>query len=122
MFGSPVILVVEDEAPIRIVIAIMLEDAGYEVIEAANAEEALAVMGVRQVSVLFTDVNMPGRLNGLELAEHVHERWPDVALLVASGALATVPSAIPCGGQFVPKPYRVDQIVREIDRLVGRAR
>ncbi len=97
-----------------------LADAGYQVLEAANSREAISILesGVR-VAVLFTDVNMPGELNGLELARLVHDRWPRVRLLVTSGGGRAGPQDMPDDGRFIAKPYSLDRMCSLVDELVG---
>jgi CheY-like chemotaxis protein len=98
------VLLVEDEPTVRMIACDGLEDAGFDVVEAANAEEAVAILADRSdVGVLFTDVDMPGDLDGLDLAELVHGRWPAIKLVVTSGRSLT--RAIPDAGQFIAKPY-----------------
>ena len=98
-----VVLLVDDEPFIRLLATDSLEEAGFEVEEAANAEEALAVLRSRSdVGLLFTDINMPGDLDGLELAELVHKSWPKVKLLVTSGK--GLRSPVPDDGRFLGKP------------------
>jgi CheY-like chemotaxis protein len=114
---TPIVLVAEDEAPVRQLSVCELEDAGYRVLEAADAEQALAILesGIC-VDVLFTDINMPGELDGIGLAGLVHERWPDVGLIVTSGRTDIPPRELPDQGRFIPKPYRLS----EISRVVGQ--
>jgi two-component system, response regulator PdtaR len=83
-----------------------LEEAGFHVLEAANADVALAVLEARsdEVRVLFTDMDMPGSMDGRKLAEQVHRRWPHVLLLISSGYDRPHPDEIPDHGQFMPKP------------------
>jgi CheY-like chemotaxis protein len=81
----PVILIVEDEALIRLSAVGMLEDAGFRMIEAVNSDEALELLAAdSNVQLLFTDVNMPGAIDGLALARQVHDRWPHIGIMVAS--------------------------------------
>ena len=101
-----VVLVVEDEALIRMGAADQLERSGYKVLEAGSATEALAILKARpEVQVLFTDIDMPGELDGMELAERVHQRWPKVLLLVTSGGASLADADIPDDGMFLAKPY-----------------
>ncbi len=103
------VLLVDDEAIVRFVATDDLKDAGYDVIEAASASEALAILQARSdVGVLFTDVNMPGDLDGLGLAELVHDRWPDIKLVVTSGRPLT--RKVPDDGRFLSKPYTAQQM------------
>src|SRR5579872_1715818 len=83
---APVVLVVEDEALIRLLAVDLLEEEGFSVLEATDAANALQLLEKREdVSVLFTDIQMPGAMNGLDLAARVHERWPNIRLLLTSG-------------------------------------
>jgi two-component system, response regulator PdtaR len=115
-----VVLLVEDELLVRMTAADELEEAGFHVLEAANADVALAVLEVRsdEVQVLFTDIDMPGSMDGMALAEHVHRRWPHVLLLISSGYARPHPDEIPDHGHFVPKPYRAATIVGHIHQMM----
>ena len=98
----------------------VLEEAGFEVLEAVDGDAALAVLEARpDIDVLFTDVNMPGSLDGLDLARLVHARRPDIKLLIASGQVRLGADDIPDAGRFLPKPYAPDAILREIRGLVA---
>jgi DNA-binding NtrC family response regulator len=113
------ILVVEDETLIRMISAEMLEDAGFKVIEAESADEALDVLErAEDVQVLFTDIRMPGSMDGLELAALVHKRWPNIKLLLTSGHRSLAPGEVPDEGRFVPKPYSLTAVVREIREML----
>ena len=120
----PVVLVVEDEPLVRMTAADELEEAGFQVLEAANADVALKVLEARsdEVQVLFTDVDMPGSMDGLTLAEHVHKRWPHVLLLISSGYARPHPDEIPDHGQFMPKPYGAATLVGHIHDLMRTLR
>lgn len=117
---APVVLVVEDEGPIRARAAMVLNDAGYRVIEAADADEALLELekGV-PIDILFTDVQMPGRFDGLALAHWVSLRWPRVTLLIASGRAAPAEDRLPAGCRFLEKPYRFPEMLRHVRELTG---
>ena len=121
--GAPTVLVVEDEGLVRQMSAEELADAGYRVLEAANSREAIDILEAGAgVAVLFTDVNMPGELDGLDLARLVHDRWPNVRLLVTSGGQRAGPEDVPDSGLFIPKPYSLRQMCSLVDELVqGRA-
>jgi DNA-binding response OmpR family regulator len=96
----------------------VLQEAGFEVLEAGDAKEALRLMEVRpDIRILFTDIQMPGPLNGIELARKVHEQWPNVLLLITSGDQRPLESDIPDHGHFVAKPYGARQVVNEIGAL-----
>src|ERR687898_2055622 len=93
----PVVLVVEDEPLVRMTAVDELEEAGFHVLEAANADVALAVLEARsdEVQVLFTNVDMPGSMDGMALAEQVYQRWPHIRLLISSGYARPHPNQIP---------------------------
>src|SRR5580692_5356217 len=102
----PVILIVEDEALVRLSAVGMLEDAGFRMIEAVNSDEALELLAAdSDVQLLFTDVNMPGTIDGLALARQVHDRWPHIGIMVASANRAPQPEDLPVGSLFEQKPY-----------------
>src|ERR1700722_1896200 len=102
----PVILVVEDEALVRLAAVGMLEDAGFRMIEAVNADQALELLAANpDVQLLFTDVNMPGTINGLALARQVHDRWPHIGIMVASANRVPQSDDMPAGSRFEQKPY-----------------
>jgi|EndMetStandDraft_8_1072994.scaffolds.fasta_scaffold176779_1 CheY-like chemotaxis protein len=104
--SRPVVLLVEDEPFIRLATADALEDAGFEVIETANAQAAQEVLLRRtDVRVLFTDVKMPGSMNGLELASLVRSRWPHISVVITSGHLEPGNGMLPQEAVFIAKPY-----------------
>lgn len=106
-----VVLVVDDEPILRFNAVEAFKDAGCEAYEAGEADEALAVLADHpDISVLFTDINMPGDHDGLALAETVHARRPDIRLIITSGREQPAPVNIPDDGQFIPKPYRLDAV------------
>ncbi len=101
------VLVVEDDPLLRLDAVDLVEDAGLVAVEAANADEALRIIeGDPTVGVLFTDVDMPGSMDGLTLAHAVRRRWPRIAILITSGHLRGERAALPANGQFFAKPYR----------------
>jgi two-component system, response regulator PdtaR len=119
-----VVLLVEDEPLVRMTAADELDDAGFRVLEAKNADEALVVLEAHsaEVQVLFTDVNMPGSMDGMALAERVYQRWPHVLLLISSGYARPHPDEIPDHGRFEPKPYRGETLVRHITEMMRTLR
>lgn len=115
------VLVVEDEPIIRMVGVDMLEEAGYRVLEAASADEAIAILeDAPEVRLLFSDVDMPGSMDGVELAECVHDRWPRIRLLLTSGHRDVAKSHLPDDGRFIPKPYTYSQVIDQIRGLLAR--
>jgi CheY-like chemotaxis protein len=113
------ILVVEDEALIRLWVADLLEENGFSVLEAENAEAALKVLESRpDVKLLFTDVQMPGSLNGLELAREVHARSPHILLVITSGRERPTRAEIPDDGRFVAKLYSGKNLLGQVSDLL----
>jgi CheY-like chemotaxis protein len=114
--------VVEDEVLIRVCAAHCLLDAGFEVIEAGDAEEALSVLvGGRDVGLVFTDVNMPGRLDGYDLAWEARRRRPGLPLIVTSGKTPARWRRMPAGGTFLHKPYRPEALPAMVAHLLANA-
>lgn len=116
------IVVVEDNGLLRMNAVTLLEDAGYETMDAADADTALHIMRAhwQNVRLLFTDVQMPGDLNGIELAEEVHRCWPDVLLLVTSGDDSFRDDELPDDGQFVSKPYLGSTLIAQVHDLIQK--
>ena len=115
-----VILVVEDEAIIRMGTVQMLEDAGFEVLEACNADVALKILESRtDINAVFTDIKMPGSLCGLKLAHAIRDRWPPIHLVVASGLNAPTQNEFPQMGRFIRKPYAPKDVLKALHELLG---
>ena len=111
----PVVLVVEDEPLVRMVAVDLLEDAGFAVLEATTGDEGLSMLRTRpDVRVLFTDVDMPGSLDGSALARAAAVDYPHVAVLIVSGKAAPRPGDLPPGARFIPKPYSSRVVVEHI--------
>jgi two-component system, response regulator PdtaR len=106
-----VVLVVEDE-PLILMLAIeMIRDAGFEPLWASNADEAIRILESRgDIRIVFTDINMPGSMDGIRLAQAVRGRWPPIKIIVTSGFSGGDLKLLPEGSQFIPKPYDADQI------------
>jgi CheY-like chemotaxis protein len=103
---SPLVLMVEDEALVRLSGAGILIDAGFRTIEAVNGAEALQILeGDADVQLLFTDVNMPGPIDGFALARQVYNRWPNIGIMIASGRSMPTFNQLPAGCRFYRKPY-----------------
>jgi len=114
-------LVAEDEVFIRIVIADFLRDAGYQVIEARNADDAIAIFRSGTiVDLLFTDVRMPGSMDGCDLARLVRTEWPAIPVIITSGYSSALLSVKTNAGDIVlPKPYRPQHVLKTIEFFVG---
>jgi CheY-like chemotaxis protein len=115
-----VVLVVEDEPLLRELAVSLVEEAGFAALEAGGADEAVAVLEARSdIAVLFTDIDMPGSMNGLKLAQVVGHRWPQIRTLVASGQLRPRSSELPPNGAFLAKPYRGTAVVAQLRAMIG---
>lgn len=115
----PIVLVVDDDALIRFDLAEALAEAGYRVLEAGSVLEAIAVLGQGPIDALVTDIDMPGALNGLDLARLVAAMGQGAALLVVSGGRRPGAAELPAGARFLPKPYAHADILAEIGRKPG---
>jgi two-component system, response regulator PdtaR len=115
-----VVLLAEDEELIRMVAAEALRDEGFEVIEAMHADEALASLETHAtvIHVLFTDIHMPGTIDGLALAHHTARSWPWIALLITSGLARPDGSMLPGQSRFLPKPYHPAHAISHIREMV----
>ena len=114
------VLVVEDEALIRLAAMDLVESAGYEAVEAKNADEAILILDARtDIRVVFTDVDMPGTMDGLKLAHFIRDRWPPVRILVASGMKIVIEGQLPVGARFFSKPYEDNSILSALAELSG---
>jgi CheY-like chemotaxis protein len=120
--GRPVILVVEDDFLLRMNAADIIRDAGFDVSEASNADEAIAILEARNdIAVVFTDIQMPGSMDGLKLARAVRGRWPPIKIVTTSGQCIVEETDLPEGGRFLPKPYsamEVSGLLHELTRQV----
>ena len=103
---TPAVLIVEDEPLVRLCAVEAVEGAGFEVIEAANADDAIRILESRtDIRVVFTDMHMPGLMDGLKLAHAVRNRWPPIKIIVTSGRERIAERELPTGGRFFAKPY-----------------
>jgi two-component system, response regulator PdtaR len=114
------VLVVEDEHLIRMDTASSLEAMGFIVHEAANAADAIGCLELHsEIRLIFTDVNMPGSMDGLALARYVRGRWPPVKIIVTSGYAKVEESDLPTGALFVEKPYYPKQVAQKMIDLMA---
>ena len=115
-----VVLIVEDEPLVRLTGADLLADAGFEVLEAGNADEALRILeATPEVRVVFSDVEMPGSLDGLGLARNICRHWPSIGIVLTSGHRIRA-EMIPREGRFLAKPYDGQALVRQIEEIVNQ--
>jgi CheY-like chemotaxis protein len=116
----PLILIVEDESLVRLSAVGMLEDAGFRMIEAVNSDEALEFLEADfDIQLLFTDVNMPGTIDGLALARQVRDRWPHIGIMVTSAKRMLQLGELPADARFEQKPYSLDTVVRHARELTS---
>lgn len=117
---KPVVLIVEDEVLLRMNAVDMIQDAGFTVLEAANADEAIEILETRpDVRVMFTDIQLGGSMDGLKLARAVRGRWPPIKIVATSGHVDVQTSDLPDGGRFLSKPYSPAQIAATLRELVS---
>jgi two-component system, response regulator PdtaR len=118
--GRQTVLVVEDEPLILFSIADELREAGFNVLEAQNAEEALRLLEENDdIRLIFTDIDMPGSMDGLRFSAVVRERWPPVCIIVTSGKRVPDADALPSGSEFVPKPYTPHRVVQAMHSMLA---
>jgi CheY-like chemotaxis protein len=111
------ILIVEDDPMTRMTATDAFQDAGFAVFEAANVSEALSILAVSSADALFTDIEMPGGINGASLARQTRERWPWIKVAVTSGEATPPAGAMPHDARFFPKPYNIRRVVDHIQRI-----
>jgi CheY-like chemotaxis protein len=120
--AASTVLIVEDEMLLRMCAVDMVEDAGYSSVEAVDADEAVAILESRSdIALMFTDIQMPGRMDGLELARAVHERWPPIKIILVSGALQLPDIDIPPDSRFFGKPLKAEAMIAEMQQMIGHA-
>lgn len=118
--SSPKVLVVEDEMVLRMRAVDMVEDAGFTAVQAVNADQALSILESRSdISLLFSDIQMPGSIDGLKLAHAVHDRWPFIKIILASGLVKVSDAAKPTDSRFFGKPIEVKQMIAELQDMIG---
>lgn len=111
------VLVVDDEVLIRMSVIDALENAGFEVVEAGTADQALEMLDNEAIHFLFTDIQMPGQLTGVDLANEVAARFPEAGIIVASGRVTPGEIELPSSAQFFSKPYDLDLVVAQFKAM-----
>jgi CheY-like chemotaxis protein len=115
---KPVVLVVEDEPLLRMMAVDLVEDAGFDAVEAASADEAVHILESRlDIRVVFTDIDMPGGQDGLKLALAIRDRWPPIEIIITSGKRMPLASDMPERGVFFAKPYKRDEVMTTMRRM-----
>ena len=116
------VLIVEDESLIRMGIVSSLEDAGFLIYEAANADKAIRMFEEHaEIGLVFTDINMPGSMDGLKLAHYARGHWPPVKIIVTSGKLKVHGKELPAGAIFVGKPYHYEHVTHKVREMLAEA-
>ncbi|WP_349643094.1 sensor histidine kinase [Bradyrhizobium japonicum] len=118
--SSPNVLVVEDEMILRMRAVDIVEDAGFHPVEAVNADEAIAILESRSdISLLFSDIQMPGSMDGLKLAHAVHDRWPAIKIVLVSGQVKPSEAEAPADSRFFRKPLAVEEMISQLQGMIG---
>src|SRR4030088_2099682 len=116
----PNVLVVEDEMMLRMRAVDIVEDAGFCPVEAVNADEAMSILESRSdISLLFTDIQMPGSMDSLKLAHAVHDRWPAIKIILVSGQVSPSEAEKPADSRFFGKPLSVQKMIAELQAMMG---
>jgi CheY-like chemotaxis protein len=114
------ILVVEDEPLLRMAAVDLVEEAGYDVAEATDAAQAIAILqGRADIALVFTDIDMPGYMDGIMLAAFIRECWPHIQTILTSGKFATAPGSLPSDSLFFTKPYRDSDLVEAFRKMTA---
>jgi CheY-like chemotaxis protein len=114
-----VVLVVEDEMLLRMRAVDMVEDAGFTSVEAVDADQAVAILESRSdIALLFTDIQMPGSMDGLKLAHAVHKRWPPIKIILVSGQLKPVDLDLPADSRFYGKPLDAEIMIAQMRSMI----
>lgn len=118
--GKAVVLVVEDSAIIRMAAIELVVTAGYLALHASDADEAIRILEARDdIDLVFTDVQMPGTMDGIKLSHYIRDRWPPIRLIVVSGAAVLEESSLPVGSTYFSKPYHEHAITDAIAVLLS---
>lgn len=116
----PVVLVVEDEPLLRMDAVDMIEEAGFEAVEAANADQAIAILESRtDIRIVFTDIDMPGGMDGMRMAAAIRDRWPPIHIILTSGWTVPDQNSLPADSAFFPKPYVAEKVVATLHRMAA---
>lgn len=118
---SAVVLIVEDEMILRMRAVDMVEDAGFTPLEAIDADQAMTLLESRSdIELLFTDIQMPGSMDGIKLAFAVHERWPSIKIILVSGQIKPVGDEKPADSRFFGKPLDLKTMIHEMQEMIGK--
>jgi two-component system, response regulator PdtaR len=118
--SRPVVLVVEDDVLLRWTAVAIIEDAGFDIVEAGTGIEAISILEKRSdIRTVFTDVEMPGSINGLQLAHLISTRWPSIGIMATSGQFRLRDDDLPEGARFLHKPYAVSHLTDTLRELTA---
>lgn len=118
--ARPLVLVVEDEPLLRFHAVDLIEAAGFDTLEAGTADDAIAMLVKRlDIRIVFTDIDMPGSMNGIKLAAAVRHRWPPIDIILTSGYQTVAAGDIPSRGFFLTKPYNDNDLLVALRSLVA---
>src|SRR5256885_15673847 len=116
----PNVLIVEDEMILRMRAVDIVQDAGFRSVEAVNADQAISILESRSdISILFTDIQMPGTMDGLKLAHAVHDRWPSIKIILVSGQVRPSDEDQPADSRFFGKPLEMKHMIAQLKEMVG---
>jgi CheY-like chemotaxis protein len=118
-----IVLVVEDEPMQRMMAVDLVEDAGFEAVQAMGSNDAVRILESRpDIRIVFTDIDMPGGLDGMKLAAMIRDRWPPIELIIISGKRRPSPADLPARGVFFTKPYKREEITAAMQRFAAGER
>jgi CheY-like chemotaxis protein len=114
------VLIVEDDPHLRMLAVDMVEDAGYAALEAAHALDAIAILETRlDIRLVFSDVDMPGGMDGVRLAAMIRDRWPPIHIILTSGFFIPTQTDLPADTLFFRKPYRAEEVIAAMRRFAN---
>ncbi len=114
------VLIVEDEPIVRMCAVDIVQDSGFEVLEAESGDEAVRILeSLPNIRIVFTDIDLPGSMNGLKLAAAIRERWPSIDIILTSGYRAVAAGNLKGRSVFIPKPYALERVVEALRDLTA---
>lgn len=121
-YSKHIVLVVEDEPLLRMAAVDMVESAGFLALEAADAVHAVEILESRpDIRIVFTDIDMPQGMDGMELAACIRNRWPPIEIIITSGKIDGHTLQLPDRGVYFAKPYRERDVVATMRRMASHA-
>lgn len=115
-----IVLVVEDDPLLRLMATEFIEDAGFDVVEAENADKAVAILEMRtDIRIVFTDIDMPGSMDGIKLAAAVRDRWPPIEIIIVSGHKSEQDVTLPMRAVFYSKPYDINIVTAKLHQMAA---